>query len=298
MATSDSDERTLVAPKRRGRNKQTPFLLQDTNAEAIRDNCHDNPTQISNPFITHMIVKGGDAYHARKMMGFDKLPFTKSCIRFWTFNRWGQTKTTVPGNGISSDRVIFIGGGYEDWYDPDFMIYNDVVVFHIHTDAASEKEYPSNIIAIPQRPGHEQPNEISFYGYPADEFLPTDCHTATYYKEPAAKQEEDETTTGSAPMSPAKEWIYIIGGMGYPDSGHRKETVTQRLNLHSYRIERVHPTGDVPPPYVPLLPEFSAQAKLENNDTIEVSWVTENRKDGKKQHRYGLYLPELRWKKL
>ncbi|KAM7197590.1 hypothetical protein V8F33_005556 [Rhypophila sp. PSN 637] len=233
-------------------------------------------------------------------MGFDKLPFvTKSCIRFWGFNREGQTKTTVPGNGISSDRVIFIGGEYEDWYDPDFMIYNDVVAFHIYRDAASEKEHPSNIIAITHRPGDEQPNEISVYGYPANEFLPTDCHTATYYKEPAAKQEENETTTtGCAPMSPAKEWIYIIGGTGYPDSNHQKETVTQKLNLHSYRIERVHTTGDVPLPYLPLLPELSAQAKLENNDTIVVSWVTGNRKDGKKQHRYGLYLPELRWKKL
>ncbi|MGC1485432.1 MAG: hypothetical protein WA789_16685 [Candidatus Acidiferrum sp.] len=50
--------------------------------------------------------------------------------------------------------MICIGGEHEDYYDPNFHIYNDVVVF-----------------------GPE--DEIEIYGYPKDIFPPTDFHTAT-----------------------------------------------------------------------------------------------------------------------
>jgi hypothetical protein len=67
----------------------------------------------------------------------------------WCFDRMGQSTTELPDG-----RKVLIGGEHEDYYDPDFFIYNDVVVRH-----------PSG--------------EIDILGYPLDVFPPTDFHTAT-----------------------------------------------------------------------------------------------------------------------
>jgi len=67
----------------------------------------------------------------------------------WCFSRFGQTKTELPDG-----RTLFVAGEHEDFYDPDFYIYNDVVVV-------------------------EKSGEISIFGYPDDVFPPTDFHTAT-----------------------------------------------------------------------------------------------------------------------
>jgi len=67
----------------------------------------------------------------------------------WTFDRMGATQTV-----LSDGRALCIGGEHEDYYDLDFCIYNDLVVFG-----------PSD--------------EIEIYGYPAEVFPPTDFHTAT-----------------------------------------------------------------------------------------------------------------------
>jgi hypothetical protein len=61
----------------------------------------------------------------------------------------GATRTELPDG-----RVVCVGGEHEDFYDPDFCIYNDVVVLG-----------PTD--------------EIEIYGYPRDVFPPTDFHTAT-----------------------------------------------------------------------------------------------------------------------
>jgi hypothetical protein len=67
----------------------------------------------------------------------------------WTFDRMGAIRTE-----LSDGRVVCIGGEHEDFYDPDFCIYNDVVVFG-----------PAD--------------QIEIYGYPKEVFPPTDFHTAT-----------------------------------------------------------------------------------------------------------------------
>jgi hypothetical protein len=64
-------------------------------------------------------------------------------------SRFGQSRTTLPDG-----RVIAIGGEHEDYYDPDFFIYNDVFVDH----PTGQREV---------------------YGYPQDAFAPTDFHSAT-----------------------------------------------------------------------------------------------------------------------
>ena len=67
----------------------------------------------------------------------------------WTFDRMGSTRTELPDG-----RMICIGGEHEDSYDPDFCIYNDVIVLG---------------------PG----DQIEIYGYPNEIFPPTDFHTAS-----------------------------------------------------------------------------------------------------------------------
>lgn len=119
-------------------------------------------------------------WDARNMLG--NIPLTTP---IWCFNRVGQTQTIVRrlnSNTLPKDddptasdgfyRTIYIGGEHEDSYDPDFVIYNDVVVIHGHKETAGL-------------------GEIAIYGYPDDDILPTDFHTARYYKEPAARPGDD-----------------------------------------------------------------------------------------------------------
>ena len=66
----------------------------------------------------------------------------------WSFSRYGRTETMLPDG-----RLVRIGGEYEDHYDADFYIYNDVIVSH---------------------PG----GRSEILGYSDDVFPPTDFHTA------------------------------------------------------------------------------------------------------------------------
>ncbi len=67
----------------------------------------------------------------------------------WNFDRMGATRTPHPDG-----RIICIAGEHEDHYDPDFCIYNDVVVLDLD-------------------------GSVAIYGYPEDIFPPTDFHSAT-----------------------------------------------------------------------------------------------------------------------
>lgn len=67
----------------------------------------------------------------------------------WAGCRFGQSQTE-----LSDGRRIWIGGEHEDFYDPDFFIYNDVIIQH------------------PE-------DRIEIRGYPVADFPPTDFHSAT-----------------------------------------------------------------------------------------------------------------------
>ncbi len=73
--------------------------------------------------------------------------YSKGAI--WNFERMGGTRTPHPDG-----RMICVGGEHEDHYDPDFCIYNDVVILDLD-------------------------GSIEIYGYPKEVFPPTDFHTAT-----------------------------------------------------------------------------------------------------------------------
>lgn len=101
---------------------------------------------MSNPVWEWMFRGRIDPYHANHVFetGIDHHGKPR-----WAGCRMGQSKTP-----LADGRVIWIAGEHEDFYDPDFYIYNDVIV-----------EHPDGTLKI--------------FGYAEEEFPPTDFHSAT-----------------------------------------------------------------------------------------------------------------------
>src|SRR5579859_4644379 len=105
-----------------------------------------NPERMDMP-LWELIVRGEkNAWWVRSQFNasYDVAPDA-----VWSFERFGMSRTILP-NGT----IVCIGGEHEDFYDPDFYIYNDV------------------IILAPE-------GQITIFGYPKNVFPPTDFHTAT-----------------------------------------------------------------------------------------------------------------------
>lgn len=110
-----------------------------------------NPEIIQNNFYTEMIITNASPSKVNWQFENDKyVPDKKKKYpRLWTNNRLGQTITE-----LKDGRTIFIGGEYEDFYDPFFYIFNDIIIY--------------------------EPNgEKKVLLYPYKDFPPTDFHTAT-----------------------------------------------------------------------------------------------------------------------
>ena len=105
-----------------------------------------NPERMTNPVWKWFHQNKLNAYQANQY--FDG-PDSMSAGPVWTTDRFGQTSTK-----LSDGRNVLIGGEHEDFYDPDFYIYNDVIV-------------------------ESTDGELEIYGYDREKFPPTDFHTAT-----------------------------------------------------------------------------------------------------------------------
>lgn len=105
-----------------------------------------NPTRLDNPLWQWMVQTQHDAYSANKEF-HGPSPFDAGPM--WCFQRFGKSETV-----LADGRIVHIAGEHEDSYDPDFHIYNDVVIVS---------------------PG----GGIEIYAYPAGDFPPTDFHSAT-----------------------------------------------------------------------------------------------------------------------
>ncbi|CAD6581404.1 MAG: hypothetical protein ASARMPRED_000603 [Alectoria sarmentosa] len=168
-----------------------------------------NPSIMNNPFWMFQVgPKGLPAWSARTSFGKPDDPFADSEDPVWCFIRFGATRTKLPDG-----RVVCIGGEHEDGYDPDFCIYNDVVVFE-----TPPKSDPPPLLT---------PECIKIHGYPVDIFPPIDFHTSTYFA---------DSTTG-------KESMIIIGGLGYRDQASREQTDVYQLDLTDFSIQRLHTSG-------------------------------------------------------
>jgi len=102
--------------------------------------------KLDNPLWHWLVRTRWSAYNANEIFAG---PSSCHAGPMWCFDRFGTSETPLPDG-----RVVHIGGEHEDAYDPDFFIYNDVIV-----------TAPDGGIAI--------------YGYPTEVFPPTDFHSAT-----------------------------------------------------------------------------------------------------------------------
>lgn len=104
-----------------------------------------NPERMQEPFWEGMIRAGVTGHEGLLRFTSERTGRTP----VWCAQRFGQSLTFLPDG-----RIVQIGGEHEDYYDPDFRIYNDVFV-------------------------HQSDGSIAIYGYPEADFPPTDFHTAT-----------------------------------------------------------------------------------------------------------------------
>lgn len=164
-----------------------------------------NPQRVHNVYWEYMVRAGDYPYGVRTQL---EAPRDYACGMEpdpdWCFQRFGTTRTPLPDG-----RVLYIAGEHEDWYDPDFCIYNDLIVI----DPARGESFVS-------------PTEgrVELYTFPRELFPPTDFHTATL----------------------VGDWIYLIGNLGYSEDRHVGVTPVYRLHARTYQIERVITTGTVP----------------------------------------------------
>lgn len=167
-----------------------------------------NPDRMYRRVWEHLVRNRQDVYFVRRSFG---LPTTleeahekgEPCPD-WCFKRFGMSETRMPDG-----RIICIGGEHEDHYDPNFCIYNDVVVIR----PAAGKTALGGLSG-----------EVEIYGYPREVFAPTDFHSATL----------------------VAGHIYIIGRLGYLEDRSVPSTPVYRLDTDSYRIEQVSTSGPSP----------------------------------------------------
>ncbi len=105
-----------------------------------------NPERMNLPYWLDMIRCGLDAWSAAQRYGTET---GRGDEPGWCAQRFGQSISFLPDG-----RIVQVGGEHEDYYDPDFCIYNDVFV-------------------------HHPDGRIEILGYPEDVFPPTDFHSAT-----------------------------------------------------------------------------------------------------------------------
>lgn len=201
-----------------------------------------NPTQQNNPVWVWLFHTKLNAFLANEQF---KGPCPFVAGPGWSNERFGQTTTYLPDG-----RTIYIAGEHEDSYDPDFYIYNDVIVKH-------------------------PDGELDFYGYPTEVFQPTDFHTATlagnhiwvignlgYMEERQAQNTtpiyrldintlkiERILATGDAPVSickhsaaylPALQTIQIMSGEVWQGNQCDKNDTVWHLSLSDLRWIKKH----------------------------------------------------------
>ena len=104
-----------------------PALFEVTPTQYLTDRftTHgtQNPTLMEKPLWKHLIFHGHSAWEvANKFEKSEKVRGVEMVVwesTRWCFKRFGATSTRLPDG-----RVVCVGGEHEDYYDPDFCIYN------------------------------------------------------------------------------------------------------------------------------------------------------------------------------
>jgi len=143
-------------------------------------------------------------------------PFWLAMIRSGV-NAWAATQKFEPGMTIQRDPIWCAQRfGQSLTCLPDGRI---VFVAGEHEDHYDPDFCIYNDVFV-----HAPDGSIAIFGYPEDVFPPTDFHTATL-------------VDGS---------IYVIGSLGYQGTRRVGETPVFRLDLATFRMERLEPRGDAP----------------------------------------------------
>lgn len=109
-----------------------------------------NPERMDLPFWNAMVRNGWSGYQAAQQFGDSSFGRDDAV---WCHYRYGMSLTPLPDG-----RFVQIAGEHEDHYDPDFCIYNDVII-------------------------HDGKGGFEILGYPEEVFPPTDFHSATLVSE-------------------------------------------------------------------------------------------------------------------
>jgi len=211
-----------------------------------------NPERIVNAHWEWMVRRGISSWSARNELGLSGGDGPQTD---WTFDRMGMSRTRM-----SDGRLICIGGEHEDWYDPDFCIFNDVIVLQPGADGA------------PADPGS---SAVELYGYPAEVFPPTDFQAAVL----------------------VGDLIYLIGGLGYSDARVEGRTPVFTLNTRTYEIRQVATEG-VPPGWIykhHAVFEPSTHSIVTRGGNI---WVPERTSEIEHHAVHRLRLDGMRWELL
>jgi hypothetical protein len=202
-----------------------------------------NPERMDLPFWRDMIRNGCDAYTAR--LAFNDTDRICQSGPVWCYKRFGSSLTPLPDG-----RHVQIGGEHEDYYDPDFCIYNDVVI-------------------------HDGKGGFQIFGYPREVFPPTDFHTATLCGDRlyiiGCLGYMDQRRSGSTPVyrlmleSWRIEAVNTTGDMPGWIFEHRASFDAERnaIVLSGGEIHRISEAGD--PELVPNEGEFEL-------DLAHLSW--------------------------
>lgn len=109
----------------------------------------DNPTRCQHPVYDWLIRSKLYGSSIRQLVRQHLHINPEQAV--WCFNRMGQSRT-IMADGTQ----IYIGGEHEDFYDPDFRIYNDAVI--VYPDQSTE-----------------------LFQYTEQDFPPTDFHSASLH---------------------------------------------------------------------------------------------------------------------
>lgn len=188
----------------------------DVSREVFEQQCKHrfgtkNPEQFKMDYWEWMVRCGREPYSVRKDLGLEPNWFARSKDDEgrqpnpdWCFKRYGMSRTTMPDG-----RVICIAGEHEDSYDPDFCIYNDVVVLR--------PAHGQSVISL-------ESGGVEIYGYPDCVFPPTDFHSATMINKA----------------------IFVIGRLGYHGTRVPRLTPVFMLDTTTYEMKSIETTGPYP----------------------------------------------------
>ncbi|MEP4051167.1 MAG: ankyrin repeat domain-containing protein [Litorimonas sp.] len=124
---------------------------KEFDAHKYRKFGRSNPEVTNHSFWLEQIRTHDSGFTAFEKYSPHKRDYSRPAT--WSFSRFGQSITELPDG-----RWLLIAGEHEDSYDPDFCIYNDVVVIDPNGDEV-------------------------IYSYPEEVFQPTDFHTSTLVKD-------------------------------------------------------------------------------------------------------------------